>query len=51
MKADNKKFRELTKWKQDINFREGIKKTIQWYKFHNQYFDKPQYNLRNLFKF
>ncbi len=51
MRSNNKKFIQLTGWKPDINFKNGLKKTIKWYKYHHQYFNKPSFILENLFKF
>ena len=41
--ADNTKLQELTGWKAEIKFEEGLKRTYSWIKKNIQYFDVDNY--------
>lgn len=41
--ADNTKIRNLTNWKSQLSFREGLEKTVAWIEKNMQYFDVNKY--------
>lgn len=41
--ADNSKIHQLTGWKSDVPFREGLEKTVRWIEKNMDYFDVDRY--------
>jgi NAD dependent epimerase/dehydratase len=42
--ADNTLIRQLTDWKPEVSFREGLERTAHWIRSNLQYFDPAQYS-------